>query len=488
LAFKTDDSFLEKLTMGAAGSRAVADYLSSRGHNMAELERYTTANKIWAMKVKRLRLPDLFCVRCGLRVEARAKSKLEIKLSDSPSVPGREWHANLRDEDLVGFVKCYLRGGEVEPGSRIELFTVGALRESVSHSHLGPPKSASEGAERDRAWPASVPPRSGKVAAVEPNRVRVEWNDGRRYSYRLTDAKRHVYVDSGGNFVGEEQFIIGSVQAPRGLDCAGQCWDPSSDLGSDEATDQYAAVKALGLAGDSSICDRLRKIAYSGREDVRIRVEALGALGRLGDADAVHRLAEIAASEELPQGMPMEAVFILSELTSDEAAAALGTIAGNADMDQELRAAAAWGLGASGHKQPARLLQLIGDENDYLAVHAVLAIGTNLDQNTCRQAGDLLSAGTRQAAAATRVLARQGRTGAKVLAEVARSGTGSARIWGLRGLGLAGRGVLSEIDLPADTIRLLEPMLASEDSFIDEEDVLKLLRFVEKQVTFNPLT
>jgi hypothetical protein len=95
VALKRDDTFLQYLTMGAVGSANVARNLNGHGHQVLELERYTTSNKIWATKIKRLRLPDLLCLLCGVRVEVRAKSKLEVKLSDSPTVAGRGWDAGL---------------------------------------------------------------------------------------------------------------------------------------------------------------------------------------------------------------------------------------------------------------------------------------------------------------------------------------------------------------------------------------------------------
>ena len=487
MAFKTDESFLEKLTMGAAGSRAVAVRLQGLGHEMAELERYTTANKIWSRKVKRLRLPDLFCVKCGLRVEARAKSKLEIKLSDSPMVSGREWDANLRDSDLIGLVKCYLEEGEVRAGSRVEFFCVGALRESVEVSRLGPPKSASEGAERDRTWPANAPPRDGRVARVGADGVRVEWGEGGSYTYRRSDAKNHVYVSEGEEFVGLEQFIIGSVEAPSELECPGATWSHLDDLSSEEPTDRYAAAKALGLLGDKKAVGALGQVSTNQDEDIRIRVEAIGALGRLGDLDAVEKLSVIAMSDEYPEGMPMEAVFILSELPWTSAADALEDIASKEELDEEIRAAAVWGLGSTGHGEAARLLGFIGDANDYVAVHAVIAAGSSLDQATCMAAAEMLKQESRQAAAAARLLASQGTDGASVLAQVAEQGSGEARLWALRGLGLAGRAALSAVELDRETLRLLEPMLVAEDDFLNEGEVLKLLLFVEKQVAFDPI-
>lgn len=81
--FKSEASFLEKITMGAIGAQKVIELLNANGHNVIELERYSTSNKIWATKIKRLRLPDLICLKCGRRIESRAKSKLGIIMSDN---------------------------------------------------------------------------------------------------------------------------------------------------------------------------------------------------------------------------------------------------------------------------------------------------------------------------------------------------------------------------------------------------------------------
>lgn len=59
MGFKEDEDFARFLTMGAYAAAAVSDDLDARGHRIIELERYAKANKIWSIKVKRLRLPDL---------------------------------------------------------------------------------------------------------------------------------------------------------------------------------------------------------------------------------------------------------------------------------------------------------------------------------------------------------------------------------------------------------------------------------------------
>ncbi len=67
MGLKVDSSFLKFVTMGALGVRGVADLMTQAGLQPIELERYSRSNKIWQTKVKRLRLPDLLCVKTGIR-------------------------------------------------------------------------------------------------------------------------------------------------------------------------------------------------------------------------------------------------------------------------------------------------------------------------------------------------------------------------------------------------------------------------------------
>lgn len=107
MAFKRDWSFLDKITMGSVGTKRVIEILNAEGHQIIELERYCTSNKIWSTKIKRLRIPDLLCLRCGKRIESRAKSKLGIIMSDSKNNLDRRWYSGLRKSDLVAFVQCH---------------------------------------------------------------------------------------------------------------------------------------------------------------------------------------------------------------------------------------------------------------------------------------------------------------------------------------------------------------------------------------------
>ena len=79
LALKPDSSFFRKIALGAVGSRRVAHDLDRLGHRIAELERGAMDTKLWKeVKRKRVRIPDLVCQYCGLRVESRAKTKTAV--------------------------------------------------------------------------------------------------------------------------------------------------------------------------------------------------------------------------------------------------------------------------------------------------------------------------------------------------------------------------------------------------------------------------
>ena len=105
--FKRDDSFLEKISIGAVGTQKVFEHLKQDDHIPIELERGSMSYKIWKkIKIKRIRVPDILCVNNGIRIESRAKTKLEITMSHSVSDPERGWDSGLKDNDYVALVVC----------------------------------------------------------------------------------------------------------------------------------------------------------------------------------------------------------------------------------------------------------------------------------------------------------------------------------------------------------------------------------------------
>lgn len=122
MGFKADTSFLRFLSMGAVGVRQTMSQLRSAGFQPIELERYCGSNKIWATKVKRLRLPDVLCVKTGLRLEIKAKSALTIKMSDAENNPDRRWDVGLRDTDLIAYITVNDQDGVPVPAAKAVFF------------------------------------------------------------------------------------------------------------------------------------------------------------------------------------------------------------------------------------------------------------------------------------------------------------------------------------------------------------------------------
>lgn len=388
MGFKADTSFLRFLTMGARGVQQTIHQLEGLGFKPIELERYCASNKIWATKVKRLRLPDLLCVKTGLRLEVRAKSDLMIKMSDAPNNPDRAWDAGLQDNDLAAFIACFDNGNGFTPADEAMFFRIEELRNTVEHSKLGAPKSASEGAERDRTWPATIPKRDGKVIEVTDQKIVTEMfatedKPTRRQTYTLRG--KTPYVSEGDTFTASVGFISGMPSSMADLSTyVNNVYDPFAGLLSANAVDRYAAAKSFPYRED----DRANAITaletlIAGEGEDRIKLEAAGSASALGSNLGQVTVSEFIWNDDANHELSMEAVLILTELgdggfTHD----LLASIAGHADFAQnEVRQAAIWGLGKAGLKSYADLLPYIADAEENMALHAIAGFDENTPQN-----------------------------------------------------------------------------------------------------------
>jgi hypothetical protein len=411
MGFKTDSSFLRFLTMGALGVRRVMDQLRAAGFEPIELERYCASNKIWATKVKRLRLPDLLCVRTGLRVEVRAKSDLKIRMSDAPKNPERRWDSGLRDDDIIAFVAIQGEGTSVRAADEAVFFGVDVLRGSEDQSILGRPKSPDEGAERDRTWPAIIPSRNGIVINVNEEKLLVVMGgDGqpeRRQTYTL--AGKRPYVRVGDRFKAEISILAGAPSRLAVLqDFRERKYDPLNDLQADQAVDRYAAVKALRYRPDlrsRSVAALEAFLTRQGEEDGRVALEAAASAAAIGSRLGEERIIEVVRGDG-QQDLRMESVLILTELGTDFARGELLRLASRTDLEgDELRQAAVWGLGKVGFRAYEDLLPFIDDPAENVALHAIIGFGADTPESVIRKlVADLGSASVRRAAAASEVL------------------------------------------------------------------------------------
>lgn len=432
MAFKQDDDFLRFITMGAAGSAAVSRHLrETHGHRTIELERYAMANKIWATKIKRLRLADMVCLDCGLRIEARAKSELKVRMSHS-NTKGREWDAGQRDPDLCAFVP-WANGA---PAGEPEYFEVGAMREAAGYATLGSPKAPSEGAERDMTWPARVASRDSVVEAVDWDeaKVRIRPAGGNRQTvYLRGNVPTYIYVEEGDELRGGSSFIMGCLDRPATLDCTGKTWDYVAALQAEDDIDRYVAVKTAGLRGGDGVEQLLLDIAEDDDEDERIRLEAWGSLARL-DPPAYTRMV-IARAEKRTAGdrhtmaMAMEAIFILSELRT--------ALAGIGDLPDEL----------------------------------------------LPEAAGLLRGNQEEAASGSALLAMQGDRGIECLLAAARA-EGQSAAWASAALGTLAESDVRRVAggrLRGDVERALVPMWTQRRSWLQRQQLDTPLRFMQRQ-------
>ncbi len=481
MGFKVNASFLRFLTMGAAGVRSTMDYLRDEGFEPLELERYCASNKIWMTKVKRLRLPDVLCARTGLRVEVRAKSDLKIRMSDAPNNPERRWDVGLRDDDLVAFVPCDGGGARVEVLGPPVCFLVGDLRATVGSTRLGPPKSASEGAERDREWKSTVPSQDGEVLEVTPYKVVTQFDSGRQQTYSLQE--KSAYVAPGDRFIAGASMIAGAVPrlAPLAAQC-GRAWDPMATLREANAVDRYAAAKAMPHRGAASAHVRRALLAAMEREpDDRVALEMAASAARLEASEGLEHIVSTVWNHERGD-LRMEGILILTELGTAAAGAELKRVAAAREFEgDELRQAATWGLGREGCRAYAELLDLLGDEDDGVALHAIAAFGEDAPEQVVRGLVEVVQRGEpRRRVAASEALRLIGsQLVLRSLIDAARSREG-ARPWVLATLGRLDPAAVRTFLDGDPLLGEVEPLLAlgPTENWLATPDAAEDLRFL----------
>jgi hypothetical protein len=478
--------------MGARGTLSVIDELQRGGFAPIELERYSTSNKIWSTKIKRLRLPDLLCVQTGLRVEVRAKASLEIRMSHAPNNQDRHWDAGLRPEDVIALVPCRDVDGMPEAAGAATYFGVDVLRASMDAKQLSKMKAASEGAEQYLTWPSVVSSRPGHVLECDSARLSVEWSgDGtppRRYAYALRG--KQSYVVAGESFAAYTVILAGTPAARADLAMyRSQRYQPLEALSSANIIDRYSAVKALAFRPDLREQARPAVERMVGREaDGRLALEIAGTAASLGLQTGLDYIRALLWSDA-ERSMRMEAAFIATEVgvrtEKEQVTAILSEIAGNRKRFQgdEVRQAAVWGLGRAGLRRYDLLLDVLADEDEDVALHAIAGFGSDTSEPIAqRLVAGLADKALRTAAAASEALRIiGGPVVLRLLIEAARE-RHEGRPWVLATLGrlpaqfvraaLAGDGLLAEI----------EPLLlTSSGNWLSREDTATRLRFLLKQ-------
>lgn len=495
MGFKSDREFLRNISIGAIGTRQVASVLTAGGFNIIELERYSGSNKIWATKIKRLRVPDLLCLNTGTRIESRGKSKLIIASSHAENNPDRAWDSGLRDTDLIAFNRLWSVDDAWQASNKVALFRVGDMRAREKYAKLSQRKSASEGSEVHKEWPAIVPGSSGTVLKVESEKILTQFATGRKQTYTLKRKGCPLltpHVRARSEF-GEGDTVIASViptLVPPVAPNVGR-YNFVRDLGSGDKATVYIAVKALGFLPaqkTQSVGPLTRNMAS--HDDGRVKLEAAASLARLGVGEGWVYLRSIARNPDAEPEYRMETALILAELPDQDAMQLLAELAKNRDGDSELRAAAAWGL-ASHPRGLDELLALTADADELTAVHSISSSARVINDgniaDVLRRVGgdDRTSAGVVRA-----ILGSTADFVSETIKQLLAEGQTQRRRWLLYLIASAGRAKCEP------TVQRMAPQLIQElefhwtqhgDNWTNRLDVADQLNFLDQQ-TSKPLS
>lgn len=382
-AFKSDESFLEKIAIGATGTRRVFEHLTEQGHQPLELERGSRSFKIWkAIKIKRVRVPDILCLRCGQRVESRAKTKIEITMSHSVADPERGWDFGLEDSDMVALVHCRKIGPSPVAwvaSPLVQYAPVGQLRQVAHQGHVVTEraKGAQEGFEVRLTWPSATASAAGVVSKVDHESLSYRRSaGGRPSSIRLTRKGGPLEpLVAPGDHVEEHQILAAVVPVCVTFPCPGGAGlRKYTDLSrSTSLSDRYAAVKAIGRFEAPEATDALVGRLRDEREHIYVKVDAAAGLMRRGHLSGREFLAATLADHYLENRL--EAVIVLGEVGTPDATALLIRTLDEGIQHAEIRAGAAWSLGEIGNEAAlTALLRSFATVADSIKVEAARAL------------------------------------------------------------------------------------------------------------------
>lgn len=352
-SYKSDVSFLEKISIGAVGTHRVYEDLQQQGHTPIELERGSMSFKIWkTIKIKRIRVPDILCIDCGRRVESRAKTRLQISMSHSLSDPERGWDYGLEDDDFVALVVCQRTGDrpvDWKADELVQYISVGELRTTQNADRVVSvePKGAEEGFEARITWPASVASAAGVVTQVTEERLQYRRRaDNRTITLRLS--KRGLSLDPlvhEGDVIAVNQVLASVVPVVRFFPCSKTTSEREyvALLSSSSLSERYTASKALSYFDSTEVAEALAHKVADAKDHIYVRLEAAASLARRGDRRGIAFIGKCLYDQYLENRL--EAVIVLGEVGTQAASRMLVDTLRNNGQHPEIRAGAAWALG-----------------------------------------------------------------------------------------------------------------------------------------------
>jgi len=288
--FKSDDSFLRKLAVGAAGTNATIERLKTLGFNPIELERGSTGFKIWKkIKIKRVRVPDILCLKTGLRFESRGKTKPEVSMSHSLRDPRRAWDAGMRDDDYVSIV-VFEQGAEspidLKCMSPVHFISVKDLRDAFAEKRVSitKPKGVEEGSEIRVVWTSAIANQKSTVSEVSATRLRLTpITAGKAQTVQLSRGKGALVLAPQvqmNDTVEANQIVAAAVPVTLTPTCPPPVDEAYfvAKLASINLSERYAAAKALRYCRYTTARPVLEDRMNYTEEDIYVQLEAAAAL------------------------------------------------------------------------------------------------------------------------------------------------------------------------------------------------------------------
>lgn len=349
-SFKTDESFLEKISIGATGTKRVFADLITQGHNPIELERGSLSFKIWkGIKIKRIRVPDLLCTYCARRLESRAKTSFEISMSHSLSDPERGWDYGLNDDDFVTLVACKRIGNrpvDWQADQLVQYISVRELRTAQVNQEVEEvkPKGAQEGFEIRIKWPAVIAKASGVIKTITADHIQYKrLFDNKTITLKKKPNLKPLVVE--GESVVANQVLAAVVPVTTGFLCTKSASAALyiSLLSSLSLSERYTAAKALSFFQSTDVFNALAQKIGESDENILVKLEAAAGLARHGQEQGWTFIKQCIKDSYLANRL--EAVIILGEITSDVSCQLLMDVLLDNGQNSEIRAGAAWALG-----------------------------------------------------------------------------------------------------------------------------------------------
>ena len=357
--FKSDDSFLRKLAVGAAGTNATISRLKTIGFNPIELERGSTGFKIWKkIKIKRVRVPDILCLNTGLRFESRGKTKPEISMSHSLRDPKRAWDAGMRDDDLVSIVVFQQSEGspiDLKQVSPVHFVSVKEMRRAFEARQVSitRPKGVEEGSEIRVMWTCATANQNAIVSEVKSETISLmPIPAARKQTIRLSRSQGKIILlpqVTVGDSVQANQIVAAVVPVNITLTCPPSVKEAYfvGKLTSVNLSERYAAAKALRYRGYTTAKAALKARINDSDEDIYVQLEAAAALAAYNDSKGWEFIEGKLRSRVMtvPLETQLETVIVASEIPKERSEQLLVEILHDRERDDELRAGAAWALG-----------------------------------------------------------------------------------------------------------------------------------------------